>query len=147
MLAVQSDEYFMRQALLLAEQAFEEDEVPIGAVVVSNYRIIGKGYNQTERLLDPTAHAEMLALTAACNFLGSKYLKECTLYVTVEPCPMCAAALRWSQIGRMVFGAAEPKHGYRRHQPLLLHPKTLVKGGLLEENAAELMRSFFQRTR
>ncbi len=147
MLAVQSDEYFMRQALNLAEQAFEEDEVPIGAVVVSNYRIIGKGYNQTERLLDPTAHAEMLALTAACNFLGSKYLKDCTLYVTVEPCPMCAAALRWSQIGRIVFGAEEPKHGYRRHQPLLLHPKTLVKGGLFEETAAELMRSFFQKKR
>lgn len=147
MLSIHSDEYFMRQALQLAGQAYEEEEVPIGAVVVSGRRIIGKGYNQTERLLDPSAHAEMIAITAACDYLGSKYLHECTIYVTIEPCPMCAGALRWAQISQVVFGAEEPKHGYRRHQPLLLHPKTEVKGDILAEECADLMRRFFQAKR
>ncbi len=137
----------MQQALQEAEQAFEADEVPIGAIVVSQRRIIGRGYNQTERLLDPSAHAEMIALTAACDHLGSKYLRDCTLFVTVEPCPMCASALRWSQIGRIVFGAEEPKYGYRRYQPPLLHPKTQVTGGLLAQPCAELMQRFFRGKR
>jgi len=145
--SLSSDEHFMRQALQQAEQAYAEEEVPIGAVVVSQGRIIGKGYNQTERLLDPSAHAEMLALTAACDYLGSKYLRDSTLYVTIEPCPMCAGALRWAQIGRVVFGAEEPKYGFRRHQPLLLHPKTQVSGGLLAEEGAALMQRFFQAKR
>lgn len=137
----------MEQALKLAEQAYEEEEVPIGAIVVSQNRIIGKGYNQTERLLDPSAHAEMLAITAACDYLGSKYLKDCTLYVTVEPCSMCAGALRWSQIGQVVYGASEPKFGFRRYQPMLLHPKTEIKGGILEEECASLMQNFFRSRR
>jgi tRNA(adenine34) deaminase len=147
LLSIHSDEHFMQQALQEAEQAFEADEVPIGAIVVSQRRIIGRGYNQTERLLDPSAHAEMIALTAACDHLGSKYLRDCTLFVTVEPCPMCASALRWSQIGRIVFGAEEPKYGYRRYQPLLLHPKTQVTGGLLAQPCAELMQRFFRGKR
>ncbi len=137
----------MEQAIKLAEQAYEEEEVPIGAIVVSQNRIIGKGYNQTERLFDPSAHAEMLAITAACDYLGSKYLKDCTLYVSVEPCSMCAGALRWSQIGQVVYGASEPKFGFRRYQPMLLHPKTEIKGGILEEECASLMQNFFRSRR
>ena len=106
-----SDEYFMQQALFLAQEAFEVGEVPIGAVIVSQNRIIGKGYNQTERLMDPTAHAEMLAITAACNYLGSKYLQDCTLYVTIEPCPMCAGALRWSQISQIGIRCSRTQNG------------------------------------
>lgn len=142
-----SDEYFMRQALLMAEQALTEEEIPIGAVVVSQNRILGKGYNQTERLQDPTAHAEMLAITAACEHLGSKYLQGCTLYVTIEPCPMCAGALRWAQMGRLVFGAAEPKTGYSQISSKLLHPKTQVAQGPLETECAELMHHFFRHKR
>jgi tRNA(adenine34) deaminase len=146
-LGLHSDEHFMRQALLLAEQAFQEDEVPIGAVVVCNNRIIGRGYNQVERLHDATAHAEMLAITAASDFLGSNYLEGCTLYVTIEPCPMCAGALRWVQLERVVFGAAEPKFGYSRFGQEMLHPKTEVVSGIFAEESRQLMRSFFQQKR
>jgi tRNA(adenine34) deaminase len=142
-----SDDYFMQQALLEAERAYAADEVPIGAVVVSETRVIGRGYNQTERLHDPSAHAEMIALTAACDYLGSKYLRDCTVYVTIEPCSMCASALRWAQVSRVVFGAEEPKYGYRRYQPLLLHPKTKVKGGVMAEACADLMQTFFRGRR
>lgn len=137
----------MRQAYLLAQRAFEEEEVPIGAVIVSNFQIIGKGYNQTERLQDPTAHAEMLAITAACDFLQSKYLQDCTLFVTVEPCVMCAGAIKWAQLSRIVYACGEEKSGYTRHQPLLIHPKTQVSQGVMEFECAELMREFFQQKR
>lgn len=147
MLSIHSDDHFMRQAYLQAEQAYREEEVPIGAVVVSNYRIIGKGYNQVERLQDPTAHAEMLAITAACETMGSKFLDECTLFVTIEPCPMCAGALAWTRVGRIVYGAREKKFGYSRFGPSMLHPKTIVQGGILSEECAELMRAFFAERR
>lgn len=137
----------MHQALLQAEQAFEEEEVPIGAVVVANYRIIGKGYNQTERLQDPTAHAEMIAITAACEYLGSKYLTDCSLFVTIEPCPMCAGALKWAQISRIVYGAREPKYGSGHYQPSLYHPKTTISGGVLAQQASSLMKAFFAQRR
>ena len=146
-LAIQSDEYFMQQALIEAEKAFKEGEVPIGAVVVSDFRVIGRGHNQTERLQDPSAHAEMIALTAACDYLGSKYLQDCSLYVTIEPCAMCAGALRWAQLSSVIFGAGEPKYGFRRYQPVLLHPKTLIKGGVLESECANLMKTFFKDKR
>ncbi|MCB9231610.1 MAG: nucleoside deaminase [Bacteroidia bacterium] len=141
------DEHFMRRALAEAEYAFEKGEVPIGAVVVANNRVIGRGHNQVEMLHDATAHAEMLALTAASEFLNSKYLTECTLYVTIEPCPMCAGALRWAQLGRVVYGAHEPKHGYSRFGGEMFHPKTEIMGGILAEEAAALMKSFFQNKR
>ncbi|MEO0899225.1 MAG: nucleoside deaminase [Bacteroidota bacterium] len=147
MLAYYNDDYFMRQALMLAERAYEEDEVPIGAVVVSNYMIIGKGYNQTERLQDPTAHAEMLAITAACDYIGSKILHDCTLYVTIEPCTMCAGALKWSQVGRIVYGADEPKSGFSRHDPPILHPRTQITRGIMMAECAGIMQDFFRRKR
>lgn len=147
MLSVQTDEYFMKQALQLAERAAEEGEIPIGAVVVSNFRIIGKGYNQTERLQDPTAHAEMLAITAACTSLGSKYLRDCSLFVTVEPCVMCAGAIRWAQLDRIVFGAHEPKFGSVDQQPSVFHPKSEIVGGIMEAEAAALMQNFFRSKR
>jgi tRNA(adenine34) deaminase len=141
------DEHFMRQALKEAEQAFKQDEVPIGAVVVGGGRIIARAHNLTEKLNDVTAHAEMQAITAAAEAIGGKYLKECTLFVTVEPCPMCAAALRWAQAGRIVFGAFDEKSGYRRIGSALLHPKTQVTGGVLEPECADLMKAFFNRKR
>lgn len=142
-----TDEYFMRQALRQAEMAFEAGEVPIGAVVVSESQIIGKGYNQTEMLQDPTAHAEMIAITAACQNLGSKYLPECSIYVTVEPCVMCAGALRWAQVGRIIFGAAEPKTGFSRLGGGILHPKALVTSGVMEAECRGLMVDFFREKR
>ncbi len=147
MLSIHTDEYFMKQALQLAEQAFEEEEIPIGAVVVSQYRIIGKGYNQTERLQDPTAHAEMLAITAATQSLGSKYLQDCTLFVTLEPCVMCAGAIRWAQIGRVVYGAREEKFGSLHLKPAIYHPKTDIQGGVMEAESAALMKTFFHSRR
>ncbi|MBX2978315.1 MAG: nucleoside deaminase [Flavobacteriales bacterium] len=141
------DEHFMRQALREAEQAFKADEVPVGAVVVCAGRIIARAHNLTERLNDVTAHAEMQAITAAANDLGGKYLKDCTLYVTLEPCPMCAGALQWAQVGRIVFGAFDEKAGYRRIGGKMLHPKTQVMGGILEAECADLMRAFFKRKR
>lgn len=142
-----SDEYFMQQALKLAQRAFEEDEIPVGALVVCDNKIIGKGYNQTERLKDVTAHAEMLALTAAFSALNSKYLKECTLYVTLEPCVMCAGALYWSQISRIVFGASDEKRGYQQVKPNLLHPKTVLEKGVLADKSERLLKEFFANKR
>lgn len=137
----------MREALREAQAAAEEDEVPVGAVVVCRGRIIGKGHNMVERLNDPTAHAEMIAITAACSEMGGKYLTDCTLYVTVEPCPMCAAALAWSQIGRVVYGAADPKRGYSLFSPGLLHPKTEISGGILRQECSSLIVDYFRNKR
>lgn len=141
------DEYFMRKALDEANFAFEEEEVPIGAVIVCNNRIIARSHNMTERLNDVTAHAEMQAITAAANAIGGKYLNECTLYVTLEPCPMCASALGWSQIGRIVYGAGDPKRGYKKFAPLVLHPKTVVTEGVLANECLKLIQDFFATKR
>lgn len=144
-----TDEQYMKQALKEAQRAFEEDEVPVGAIIVMNERIIGRGYNQVEKLTDSTAHAEIIALTSAFNFLGSKYLPDATLYVTVEPCVMCSGALYWSKIGKVIYGAADEKNGYRHttgtNSPF--HPKTIVQGGLLAEDCARLMKDFFKAKR
>lgn len=142
-----NDELYMREALKEAEAARSDSEVPIGAVVVAKGRIIGRGHNMTERLHDPTAHAEMIALTAATEALGGKYLQDCTLYVTVEPCPMCAAAINWAQVSRIVYGAADPKRGYSMFSPSLLHPKTEVTAGVLSETCGKLMLDFFKEKR
>lgn len=147
MMDAAQDEKFMRMALEEAGCAASEDEVPIGAVIVWNGRIIAKGHNMTEMLHDPTAHAEMIALTAACEAVGGKYLNDCTLYVTVEPCPMCAAALCWAQTGRIVYGASDPKRGYSRFSPSLLHPKTQVTTGVLEEECGSIVSDFFRNKR
>lgn len=133
----------MKQALLEAERAAAQGEVPVGAVVVCKGRIIARAHNLTETLTDVTAHAEMQAITAAASTLGGKYLDECTLYVTVEPCVMCAGALAWAQVGRLVFGAADVKRGYRRYAPEALHPRTEVAQGVMEEECAGLMKAFF----
>ncbi|MCM1348258.1 MAG: nucleoside deaminase [Firmicutes bacterium] len=141
------DERFMRMALEEAHLAAEEGEVPVGAVVVSRGRVIGRGHNLTESLTDVTAHAEMQAITAASQFLGGKYLTECELFVTVEPCIMCAGALGWSQISRIVYGAPDPKRGSTRFSPSPFHPRTKVESGLLEQECAALMKSFFAAKR
>jgi tRNA(adenine34) deaminase len=144
-----NDEYFMKQALAQAEKAFEEDEVPVGAVIVMNNKIIARGYNQVEKLNDCTAHAEIIALTSAFNYLGSKYLPEGILYVTVAPCVMCAGALYWSKIGRIVYGASDEKNGYTRVQPAVspFHPKTIVEKGLMQDECSQLMKDFFASKR
>ena len=134
-------------ALAQASEAASEEEVPIGAVIVCRGRIIGKGHNMTERLKDPTAHAEMIALTSATQAMGGKYLNDCTLYVTVEPCPMCAAALCWAQIGRIVYGAADPKRGYSLFTPSLLHPKTEVTSGVLGDECSKIVTDYFKSKR
>lgn len=141
-----TDEYFMKKALQEAEIAFEKDEIPVGAVIVVNDTIIARTHNLTELLHDVTAHAEMQAITSAANFLGGKYLKGCTLYVTLEPCQMCAGALYWSQISKIVFGATDLKRGYKT-LGTQIHPKTEVVSGILEKECAELMTSFFQKKR
>lgn len=141
------DEKFMRYALNEAQQALEEQEVPIGAVVVADGRVIGRGHNLVETLGDPTAHAEMQALTAATTTLGGKYLQECTLYVTVEPCIMCAGAIGWAQVGRVVWGTDDPKKGYRCYSEQVFHPKTTVVRGILQEECEKLMSSFFTMLR
>lgn len=143
------DEYFMRQALAQAQNAFGEDEVPIGAVIVINNKIIARGYNQVEKLNDPTAHAEIIALTSAFNYLGSKYLPDATIYVTIEPCLMCAGALYWSKIGRIVYGASDEKNGYLHitEQNWPFHPKTELIKGVLHDECAELVRTFFKQKR
>ena len=138
-----SDEYFMKKALEEAKKAFEEGEVPVGCVVVCNNQIVARAHNLTETLTDVTAHAEMQAITAAAGTLGGKYLNECTLYVTVEPCVMCSGALAWSQVGKIVYGAADPKRGYLKFAPLTLHPKTEVVSGILENESSQLMKLFF----
>lgn len=142
-----NDEYYMRHALLEAQKAFDRDEVPIGTVIVCGEKIIARGHNLTETLNDVTAHAEMQAITAAANFLGGKYLSECTVYVTVEPCVMCAGALGWAQISRIVYGAPDAKRGFLRFAPQAIHPKTTITGGVLEHECATLMRDFFQKKR
>ena len=144
---MEQDEKFMREALREALAASAEGEIPIGAVVVWKGRIIGRGHNQTERLHDTTAHAEMIAITAATEAMGGKYLADCTLYVTVEPCPMCAGALAWSQIGRIVYGAPDQRRGYTLFSPSLLHPRTEASGGVLTEECAQLMVDFFKGKR
>lgn len=141
------DTYFMKQALMEADKAFVRGEVPVGAVVVCKERIIARAHNLTETLNDVTAHAEMQAITAAADVLGGKYLNECTLYVTVEPCVMCAGAIAWAQTGKLVFGAADEKRGYRRYAPEALHPKTVVVDGVLESECADMMRNFFRNKR
>ena len=138
---------FMQEALKEAVKAYEKDEVPIGAVVVCGGKIIARAYNLTETLNDPTAHAEMQAITMAASYLGGKYLNLCTLYVTVEPCPMCAGALAWSQIRRVVYGAPDPKRGFSMFSPTLMHPKTEVSGGILEEACGKLVSDFFRSKR
>lgn len=141
------DNYFMKQAILEAKRAAERGEVPVGAVVVCKQRIIARAHNLTETLNDVTAHAEMQAITAAANVLGGKYLNDCTLYVTVEPCVMCAGAIAWAQTGRLVFGAEDEKRGYQKYASLALHPKTVVSKGILADECADLMKSFFASKR
>jgi len=140
-------EYYMKQALAEAQIAFERDEVPVGAVIVCGERIIARGHNLTETLNDVTAHAEMQTITAAANFLGGKYLIDCTLYVTVEPCVMCAGALGWSQISKVVYGTADEKRGFTRFAPDALHPKTEIVSGIMETECSELMKIFFKKKR
>jgi len=142
-----SDQFFMKQAFNEAEKAFEKNEIPVGAVVVCNKQIIARAHNLTETLNDVTAHAEMLAITAAAEFLGGKYLNECTLYVTLEPCVMCAGALSWAQLGKLVFGASDAKRGYQRCQPALLHPKTLIESGIMADECGQLVKQFFTSKR
>jgi len=141
------DEYFMKRALAEAEQAFREGEIPVGAVVVCQNKIIARAYNQTETLSDVTAHAEMLAITSATGWLGGKYLTGCTLYVTLEPCVMCAGALGWSQVERIVWGASDPKKGFSKFAPAALHPKTLTSGDILSVESEALLKQFFEAKR
>lgn len=142
-----NDEYFMRQAYAEAQKALLKDEVPIGCVVVCQGRIIARAHNLTEALNDVTAHAEMQAITAAANILGGKYLKDCTLYVTVEPCPMCAGAIAWAQVSRVVYGAEDEKRGYMLFSPVILHPKTKVAQGVMQNECAQLVKDFFKKKR
>lgn len=144
-----NDEYFMRQALKEAQKAFDKDEVPIGAVIVVNNKIIARGYNQVELLNDPTAHAEILAITSACNYLGAKYLTSASLYVTIEPCLMCCGAMYWSKLARVVYGASDEKNGYRRvaKDEWPFHPKTELMQGVLELECAQLIKDFFKAKR
>ena len=142
-----ADERWMKEALTEARAALSEGEIPIGAVIVCRGRLIAKGHNMTERLHDPTAHAEMIAITAATEYLGGKYLEDCTLYVTVEPCPMCAGALNWAQISRIVYGADDPRRGSTQFSPSLFHPRTTLEGGLLAEDCKNLMLTFIREKR
>ena len=141
------DEEYMRKALMEAQRAFDEDEIPVGAIIVCQDKIISRAHNLTEMLHDVTAHAEMQAITSGANMLGGKYLKDCTLYVTVEPCVMCAGAIGWSQMGRVVYGAADPKRGFAVFAPKAMHPKTEVVSGVLADECGALMKEFFRRKR
>ena len=143
----EDDKYYMKQALAEARKAFERGEVPVGAVVVCQNRVIARSHNLTETLNDVTAHAEMQAITAAPDYLGGKYLTNCTLYVTVEPCVMCAGAIAWAQMGKLIYGAGDEKKGYSRLAPTTLHPKTVVEKGLMEEECASIMKEFFKQRR
>lgn len=147
MLTIHTEQHFMGEALKEAQKAFDEGEIPVGAVVVSNNRIIARAYNQTEKLNDVTAHAEMLAITAAANYLGGKYLTDCILYVTLEPCVMCAGALTWSQIGMVIYGAKDIRRGYSTISGLSLHPKTKTVTGIFQEQSEKLLLDFFRRLR
>ncbi|MEO5581907.1 MAG: nucleoside deaminase [Saprospiraceae bacterium] len=142
-----TDLFFMQKAFELAIMAMDQDEVPIGAILVNNQRIIGRGQNQTEHLCDVTAHAEMIAISAGCELLGSKYLEDCTLFVTLEPCVMCAGALRWTQIGRIMYGASDEKYGFMKFGKEILHPKTKLEYGLLESECSTLLKEFFKKKR
>jgi tRNA(adenine34) deaminase len=142
-----NDEYFMKEALKEAQKAFDADEVPIGAVIVANDRIIARAHNLTERLLDVTAHAEMQAYTAAANYLGGKFLHDCTLYVTLEPCAMCAGAAYWTQLSKIVYGATDKERGFSRFSAKLVHPKTKLIGGIMEKESKELLKLFFSKKR
>lgn len=142
-----SDEFFMKKALEQAQMAFDKDEVPVGAIVVHGNQVIARAYNLTETLNDVTAHAEMQAFTAAADFIGGKYLSDCTLFVTLEPCVMCAGASYWTQVSKIVFGAFDEKRGFHKHGKQFLHPKTEIVGGILENECAELMRQFFKQKR
>lgn len=146
-LSIHSDEYFMGEALKQAKMAFEEGEIPVGAVVVANKKIIARAHNQTEKLNDPTAHAEMLALTAATNYLGTKYLNECSLYVTLEPCGMCAGGIYWAQLGNLIYSAKDEKRGFKAINPAMIHPKTELKQGPLEAESGALITMFFEKIR
>jgi len=145
--ALLDDEYFMRQALKEAEIAFNEGEVPVGAIIVCKEKIIARSHNLTEKLTDVTAHAEIQAITSAANLLGGKYLTDCTLYVTLEPCVMCAGALFWSQISKVVYAATDEKRGFTLYTPNLLHPKTRISSGILQEECSKLLRDFFKKNR
>ena len=147
MLTVHSDEYYMAEALKEARKAFDADEVPIGAIIVCRNKIIAKAHNYTEHLNDVTAHAEMQAFTAAANHIGGKYLAECTLYVTLEPCVMCAGASYWTQISKIVYGAKDEKKGYSKYAKNILHPSTEIKGGILKEECKEILQDFFRKKR
>ena len=147
MIEIYTDEYFMKEALKEAEIAFNNDEVPVGAVIVLKNQIIARGHNLTEQLHDVTAHAEIQAITSASEYLGAKYLKECSLYVTLEPCVMCAGALAWAQLGKIVFGATDEKRGAGRLSQNVYHPKTKITGGLLRDEALKLMKTFFEKKR
>jgi tRNA(adenine34) deaminase len=140
-------EYFMSLALKEAQRAMSKDEIPIGAIIVAQNQIVGKGYNQVERLKDVTAHAEIIAITAASNFFSNKYLPACTLYVTIEPCMMCATAIGWAQIGTLVYGASDPKKGFSIFSPSSLHPKTIIEAGIMDEECSALMKEFFRMKR
>ena len=146
-LSIHSDEHFMKQALREGEKALEDGEIPVGAVVVCQNRIIARAFNQVERLNDVTAHAEMLAITSAQNYLGSRYLDECSLYVTLEPCTMCSGALYWAQIAKVVYGASDDKRGYHQANPKIIHPKTDIKRGLMASESEILLKSFFSKLR
>ena len=146
-LSIHSDEHFMKQALNEAQLAYDEGEIPIGAVVVCENKIIAKDHNRVERLNDATAHAEMLAVTAAQNYLGSKYLNDCTIYVTLEPCSMCAGSLFWTQIGKVVFGAQDKERGFSRYNKEILHPKTDLKQGVMAEECEIIIKEFFKKIR
>lgn len=147
MLSVFSDEHFMKEAFKEAQKAFDEDEVPVGAIIVCDNKIIARAHNMTERLNDVTAHAEMLAFTSATDFLGGKYLNECTLYVTLEPCVMCAGASYWTQLKKVVYGASDQKRGFKKHQENLLHPKTEIVKGVLGVICGEILLQFFEKKR
>ncbi|HCY73715.1 MAG TPA: tRNA-specific adenosine deaminase [Rikenellaceae bacterium] len=144
---MEDDVKYMKMALAQAQMAASQDEVPVGAVVVCRGKVIGKGHNMTQMLNDPTAHAEMIALTAATQAIGGKYLSDCTIYVTMEPCPMCAAAMAWAQVSRIVYGASDPKRGYSLFSPSLLHPKTTVTSGVLEQECSGLVVNYFKSKR
>jgi len=145
--SVFSDEYYMQQALQEAMKARDLDEIPVGAIVVCNHRIIARGHNQTERLNDVTAHAEMLAITAASNYLGSKFLEDCTLFVTIEPCVMCAGALFWARPAKVVYGAGDEKRGFTNVNRNILHPKTILENGILKKECSKLMTDYFRKKR
>ncbi len=147
MIEIYNDKHYMQQALKEAQQAFTEDEVPIGAIIVCNDQIIARAHNMTEALKDVTAHAEMLAITSAENYLGSKFLNECSLYVTLEPCVMCAGASYWSRFAKVIYGANDDRYGYKKAGDKLFHPKTKIISGVLEEQCSELLKQFFSKKR